>query len=235
MNTQAFREWLLHHATARQLREEVLNAPLESILHPSVLRLKYLGAFSLIGHPLFYWIWSAWLPQPYENLWIRCAISVMGGLLMLDWFASEPSLARTQNFFNVVCFIQLPLFFSWMYVMNDRNAVWIASLSAVVLIYFHLTDWRIAAAGSIAGFMLGTALADGMTRSATLQPATHLVVLAFGWFAGLMLGISGANLRRERLNHSLATIGIMAHEMRTPLSTAGLIADALLMEARRSP
>lgn len=27
----------------------------------------------------------------------------------------------------------------------------------------------------------------------------------------------------------------MAHEMRTPLSTAGLIADALLMEARRSP
>ena len=192
MNTQAFREWLLHHATARQLREEVLNAPLESILHPSVLRLKYLGAFSLIGHPLFYWIWSTWLPQPYENLWIRCAISVMGGLLMLDWFASEPSLARTQNFFNVVCFIQLPLFFSWMYVMNDRNAVWIASLSAVVLIYFHLTDWRIAAAGSIAGFMLGTALADGMTRSATLQPATHLVVLAFGWFAGLMLGISGA-------------------------------------------
>ncbi|MBK7508672.1 MAG: HAMP domain-containing histidine kinase [Comamonadaceae bacterium] len=235
MNTQAFREWLLHHATARQLREEVLNAPLESILHPSVLRLKYLGAFSLIGHPLFYWIWSTWLPQPYENLWIRCAISVMGGLLMLDWFASEPSLARTQNFFNVVCFIQLPLFFSWMYVMNDRNAVWIASLSAVVLIYFHLTDWRIAAAGSIAGFMLGTALADGMTRSATLQPTTHLVVLAFGWFAGLMLGISGANLRRERLNHSLATIGIMAHEMRTPLSTAGLIADALLMEARRSP
>ena len=79
MNTQAFREWLLHHATARQLREEVLNAPLESILHPSVLRLKYLGAFSLIGHPLFYWTWSAWLPQPYENLWIRCAISVMGG------------------------------------------------------------------------------------------------------------------------------------------------------------
>jgi hypothetical protein len=32
-----------------------------------------------------------------------------------------------------------------------------------------------------------------------------------------MLGISGANLRRERLNHSLATIGIMAHELRTPL------------------
>ena len=64
---------------------------------------------------------------------------------------------------------------------------------------------------------------------------THIVVLGFAWLAGLMLGISGANLRRERLKHSLATIGIMAHELRTPLSTAGLIADALLMEARRQP
>ena len=235
MNGAKFKDRLLRHATARQLRDEVLNAPLESILHPSVLRLKYLGAFSLVGHPLFYWIWHTWLPQPYENLWIRLGISAMGGLLMLDWFAAEPLQPRTQHFFNAICFIQLPLLFSWMYVMNDRNAVWIASLAAVVLIYFHLTDWRIAAAGSIAGFMLGTALADGMTRSSGSQPATHLVVLAFAWFAGLMLGISGANLRRERLNHSLATIGIMAHELRTPLSTAGLIADALLMEAKRPP
>ena len=30
------------------------------------------------------------------------------------------------------------------------------------------------------------------------------------------------------LDASLTTIGIMAHELRTPLSTAGLIADALL-------
>lgn len=47
---------------------------------------------------------------------------------MLDWFA-RAVLARTQNFFNVARFIQLPLFFSWMYVMNDRNAVWITARS----------------------------------------------------------------------------------------------------------
>ena len=235
MNEASFRNWISYHATARQLREEVLHAPLESILHPSLLRLKWLGAFTLIGHPLFYWIWHYWLPQPYENLWVRCSISALGGLLMLNLFIAEPSQPRTQHLFNAICFIQLPLFFSWMYVMNERNAVWIASLAAVVLIYFHLTDWRIAAAGSIAGFLLGGSMATAMMPAAGNQPTTHLVVLGFGWFAGLMLGISGANLRRERLNHSLATIGIMAHELRTPLSTAGLIADALLIEARRQP
>jgi len=235
MNGMTFKERLLHNPTARQLREEVLNAPLEPILHASILRLKWLGAFSLIGHPLFYWMWHFWLPQPYENLWVRLGISASGGLLMLNWFAAQPSQARTQHLFNAICFIQLPLFFSWMYLMNDRNAVWLASLSAVVLIYFHLTDWRIAAAGSVAGFAAGTVLAMASGMKVGVQPETHLVVLAFAWFAGLMLGISGANLRRERLNHSLATIGIMAHELRTPLSTAGLIADALLNEARRSP
>jgi two-component system, CAI-1 autoinducer sensor kinase/phosphatase CqsS len=196
MSGTPFRNFIFHSATARQLREEVQNAPLESILHPSLLRLRWLGAFTLIGHPLFYWIWHHWLPQPYENLWVRCGISALGGLLMLNWFVAEPSQPRTQHLFNAICFIQLPLFFSWMYVMNDRNAVWIASLASVVLIYFHLTDWRIAAIGSVAGFLLGGAVGKAMMPTLADQPATHLVVLGFGWFASLMLGISGANLRR---------------------------------------
>ena len=229
--------WLLDHATARQMREELLHAPLESILHPSQMRLKMLGAFTLIGHPLFYWIWHVWLPQPYENPWVRGGIALLGALLMLDSIAGKPSSARTQHLFNAVCFIQLPLFFSWMYMMNDRNAVWLASLVSGTVIYYHLTDWRIAAAGSLAGFVLGTALAGGPAGPATFaaQPTTHMVALAFAWISGLMLGLSGANLRRERLSHSLVTIGIMAHELRTPLSTAALIADAVLSEARRQP
>lgn len=57
MNGVTFKDRLTHHPAVRQLREEVLNAPLEPILHASILRLKCLGAFSLIGHPLFFWIW----------------------------------------------------------------------------------------------------------------------------------------------------------------------------------
>lgn len=227
---------LRDHATARQLRHEVLNAPLDSILHPSQMRLKWLGAFTLIGHPLFYWIWHVWLPQPYENLPARCSMGLLGTLLMLGHIANAPARARTQHLFNAICFVQLPLFFSWMYAMNGHNAVWLASLATVTLIYYHLTDWRIAATGSFAGFLLGTSLAGAMSASPLpAQPQSHLVTLGFAWVAGLLLGFSGANLRRERLGHSLATIGIMAHELRTPLSTAALIADALLMESSRFP
>ncbi len=135
MNRVLSWERLRHHAGLRRLREEMLNAPLESILHPSSARLKWLGAFSLVGHPLFYVIWHFWLPQPYENLWLRCGMSLLGILLMLDRVSKASSSPGTQYLFIAITFIELPLFFSWMYVMNGHNAVWIASLATVVLFY----------------------------------------------------------------------------------------------------
>jgi two-component system CAI-1 autoinducer sensor kinase/phosphatase CqsS len=47
---------------------------------------------------------------------------------------------------------------------------------------------------------------------------------------GILLGLSSANLRREHLNHTLTTMGIMAHELRTPLATMSLIGDAMRAE-----
>jgi two-component system CAI-1 autoinducer sensor kinase/phosphatase CqsS len=47
----------------------------------------------------------------------------------------------------------------------------------------------------------------------------------------ITLGISSSNLRREQLNSTLGTMGIMAHELRTPLATMQLIGEALRNEA----
>jgi two-component system, CAI-1 autoinducer sensor kinase/phosphatase CqsS len=65
------------------------------------------------------------------------------------------------------------------------------------------------------------------------QVATNAVVIAFSWFMGVILGISSSNLRREQLNYTLGTMGIMAHELRTPLATMSLIGDAVRGEASR--
>jgi two-component system CAI-1 autoinducer sensor kinase/phosphatase CqsS len=48
---------------------------------------------------------------------------------------------------------------------------------------------------------------------------------------GVILGISSSNLRREQLNYTLGTMGIMAHELRTPLATMSLIGDAVRGQA----
>jgi two-component system CAI-1 autoinducer sensor kinase/phosphatase CqsS len=65
------------------------------------------------------------------------------------------------------------------------------------------------------------------------QLATNGVVIAFSWFMAVILGISSSNLRREQLNYTLGTMGIMAHELRTPLATMSLIGDAVRGQASR--
>src|SRR4051812_30763942 len=47
----------LSHLVLRWLREEVVTAPLVPVLHPSPLRMKGLGLFTLFGHPLFWFVW----------------------------------------------------------------------------------------------------------------------------------------------------------------------------------
>lgn len=218
----------------RRLRDVTLAVPLEPILHASPLRLKLLGLYTMIGHPLFYFVWAHLYPQPFEDAALRALMTACGIPLVLDSVALRPQSQRSARVFTTVLFIQLPLFFSWMYFMNGHNDVWIASLATVIVIYFHLTDWRVAAAGSLLGLGVAALLALPFIETPSGGvPPSHAFVLAFAWMSGLLLGISGANLRRERIEHSLATIGIMAHELRTPLATTALIADALRMEAQR--
>jgi two-component system, CAI-1 autoinducer sensor kinase/phosphatase CqsS len=213
------------------LVQEVLEAPLVAVLHPSPLRVKGLGLFTVAGHPLFWWIWSEWLPQPYENLWLRLATGALGFLLLIPAVYNKPSSRLAGRVFSGVIWFELPFVFNWMYLCNGGNAPWLASMGVMILIYYFVTDWRIATVG----LLLATALAGILFRlwgpvvpeMQTQLLLTNGFVLVFCVCMGLLLGVSSANLRREQLAHTLTTMGIMAHELRTPLATITLIGDAL--------
>jgi two-component system, CAI-1 autoinducer sensor kinase/phosphatase CqsS len=217
---------------------EVVRPLLEPILHPSRWRIRALGLSTSVGHPLFYWIWTAWLPQPYENLWMRLVMSGLGvSLLVFRSITATPPGKVAAVIFTAIFWITLPWFFSWMYFCNNGNTVWLASFGSMFLIYYHLTDWRIATLGSVSGLLVAWVLfrifgpeTPGLSWE---QIATNTVVVAFSWYMGLVLGISSSNLRREQLNYTLGTMGIMAHELRTPLATMSLIGDAVRGEASR--
>ncbi len=212
---------------------------LEPILHPSRWRIRALGLSTALGHPLFYAIWTGWVPQPYERLWQRLGVSLLGILLLTVPALQAQPPGRAATFaLSAIFWITLPVYFTWMYLCNERNAVWFATMSAMFLIYYHLTDWRIATVGIASGLPAGWALfqaAGPPVAPASLEELIpHAVVFTFAWYMGLMLGISSSNLRREQLKQALGTMGIMAHELRTPLSTMGLIGDALRSQARQA-
>ncbi len=220
-----------------RIRAELLDEQPMLILHPSRWRLRWLGLFTLIGHPLFAWIWGQWLPQPYESLGLRTVMGALGLLLISESIASDPSSKLAGRVFTLVVWLQLPLFFSWMYLCNSGNTVWLASFCAMVLIYYHLTDWRAATLGMVSGVLLAGAFFYGFGPGAApmsgQQVAINAVVIAFSWTSAVLLGLSSANLRREHLNHTLTTMGIMAHELRTPLATMSLIGEAVRNESQQ--
>ncbi len=220
-----------HNATARMRRwwrDDVLNAPLEPILHPSRLRLVGIGLFTGIGHVAYYAMWTYWWPQPYECLWARLVMLGSSTAYFVIGWNGNFSGVRSSRWFSIAAWLQLPWFFFWMYIMNDGNSVWLASVSAMILIYFHFTDWRLASLGLALGAVAAVATAWLVQGQAThIPPAEHLLVVMFATSVGLLLGMSSANLRRVRLVNTLSTMGVMAHELRTPLATVHLLGDVL--------
>jgi hypothetical protein len=216
--------------------DEVLQSLVEPILHPSQWRIRALGVSTVLGHPLFYFLWAVWLPQPYENLYLRLVMALCGlSLLLIPGVTASPPTRGAAVIFSLIFWLTLPWFFAWMYFCNGGNAVWLASLGAALLIYYHLTDWRLATLGAASGIFVGWItfhlFGPHVPDMGIEQALTNTIVLAFCWFMGLVLGISSSNLRREQLHFTLGTMGIMAHELRTPLATMQLIAEAVRNEA----
>jgi two-component system CAI-1 autoinducer sensor kinase/phosphatase CqsS len=209
---------------------------MEPILHPSQWRIRALGVSTMVGHPLFWKLWGDVLPQPYESLWLRLVMALCGlSLLVIPGVTASPPGRGAALTFTAIFWVTLPWFFSWMYFCNSGNPVWLASLGAMFLIYYHLTDWRIATPGAASGLAIAWLMFQAFGPPAHAigldQSLTNTVVLAFCWFMAITLGISSSNLRREQLNSTLGTMGIMAHELRTPLATMQLIGEALRNEA----
>jgi two-component system CAI-1 autoinducer sensor kinase/phosphatase CqsS len=212
----------------------VVQPLMEPVLHPSQWRIRAIGASTMLGHPLFFLAWAIWLPQPHESLPLRMLMAALGLSVLVPGVTAAPPTRMAALTFSAVFWVTLPWFFSYMYFCNGGNAVWLASMGAMLLIYYHLTDWRLATVGAATGLLTGwlayEAFGPARPPMDAVQVATNGVVLAFCWYTSIVLGLSSSNLRREQLNYTLGTMGIMAHELRTPLATMQLIAEAVRNE-----
>jgi signal transduction histidine kinase len=216
--------------------KEVMQPLVEPVLHPSPWRVRAIGMSTMVGHPLFYVLWGVLLPQPFESLVLRMLMALGGlALLVVPGISLWPPTRAGAILSFAIFWVTLPWFFFWMYFCNGGNPVWLASTGAMLLIYYHLTDWRLATLGAITGlaaaWLASHAFGPQGPPMGDEQVLTNTVVLAFCWYTSVVLGLSSSNLRREQLNYTLGTMGIMAHELRTPLATMQLIAEALRNEA----
>jgi signal transduction histidine kinase len=126
-------------------------------------------------------------------------------------------------------FIQLPLFFLYMAGQNEWNNVWLGSCVAMVLIYYQGTDWRLATWGVLTAVII-IGINYFIQYTTVLYSVALLVfgcVFVFAWVAALVIGASAANLQKQHLLNTAYNLGVMAHELRTPIASIGLLSSVL--------
>jgi two-component system CAI-1 autoinducer sensor kinase/phosphatase CqsS len=219
-------------------RRSIVLSPLEAVLQPSTARLRAVGTFICISQPLIGIAWSLSAPQPYENLWLRVLLGAMGVLLIWDKVSKTPDSPFAGKVATLVFWAELPLFGAWMYFCNGGNTEWLVSLCCMVLIYYHLTDWRIATGGVIAAGLVAWAAKQAFAIFLPVVPVppygSHAMLFLFCWFSAITLGASAANLRREHITNTFNAMMVFAQELRAPVATIGCIADKLESKAFRA-
>jgi two-component system CAI-1 autoinducer sensor kinase/phosphatase CqsS len=208
-----------------------VNAPVEAILHASPGRMRIAGFYALLGQPLCALVWSSAEPQAYESVTLRLLLAILGFAMIWKRVSDNPNSVLAAKVATVFFWIELPLFFFWMYFCNGGSTEWLVTLCCMVLIYYHVTDWRIATIGTMVGCAVAWALHSAFidVLPSVPKPAylNHALLFAFCWLTAMTLGVSSANLRHEHFETTLHAMQILVQEMRGPMSTVGAIAKKM--------
>ncbi len=195
------------------------------------MRVKGLGIFLVLDHVVAYWVFGYASPHRFENFWLRLVMAASALPFIFSSFSKEPKSYKSQLWLTVVVWLQLPVMFSFMFVMNDGSGIRLATLTGVVLIYYQLTDWRLATFGIASGLLLGSCIALGIHNPQFVDLTSSIFILSIDWMIALFLGVSRANQRQMQLTQAVNTMAVMSNEMRPAISTISLVGRALRSEA----
>lgn len=182
----------------------------------------YFGLIAVFGFPLYYYVWHDLFPQPYENLPLR----LVGTAVFVPVVVAKLWPERLKRFFPLYWYFALlfalPTFFTFMLLKNDGATVWLLSSLVALFIMILLLDAINLLVHIIVGVSIALVAYDLTTGSPTLPMIALLEYVPIFLFAiamGIIVSYSGDKMRAERQRAMLATAGMVAHELRTPLSS----------------
>ncbi|CAH0445177.1 CAI-1 autoinducer sensor kinase/phosphatase CqsS [Ralstonia syzygii subsp. syzygii] len=193
-------------------------------------RVRLAGVIGVIGHPLYFVIWSYVFPQPYESVWLRLLCTLLFVPLLFAervagcrWLPAYVAFAITAG---------LPFAFVFLYLENAGTTVWAESLLIAAVILFHfstafaLFSLVTGAAAAMALFLLVGKAVEGFPWHALLE---QVPILAFFFVAGVLVVIRlDWQIPIDQKQHGMAlALGTVAHELRTPLASLALTAKGI--------
>lgn len=196
-----------------------LDQSMERSLSSSAHQLVAVGGMAFLGFPLFYWIWSVWFPQPYENLWLRLIGSLLGfGLMLTPYWPSSCKPYMPWYWFLTLLYA-LPFFFAHSFLMNQASVISAMALLCSIFLLVLLVDFVSLSILLVLGWGLAF-LCYYVTSPHVYFGDEHIemgLMVFFVVIAGSTVNYKTAMLQQQRLAGMAAAAGMIAHELRTPL------------------
>ncbi len=214
--------------------QHALFAPLEVVKDQSRLK-SWVFAFALVfGHPLYHWAWSTLSPQPYESLGWRLIAAGLGVVALLAMHRYGIEDRRAAIAYGIGAAFGTVVLSAWFYVANGGNAVWLASLVALTMLYYTLTDWRLATVVTALAFAVAYVCVPMLQVGVWANGMQHQVfdvsawlILGFTIAMSILTRYTDLSMQAVRMRSQLGALGITAHEVRTPLASLQLLSQGL--------
>jgi two-component system, CAI-1 autoinducer sensor kinase/phosphatase CqsS len=192
----------------------------------AAFKIRFASIVGVLTFPFYYFLWTTFFPQAYENAWLRA----VGTLLCLMLFLSPywpKHLQRYAIAFSYITFVySLPFFFTLMMLLNDVSPRWQLSLMASMIYLVFLVDTPNVIPAQILGSVCAVLAYLLMTGNAVpWQYWATLPIFAFSFIAMTLLNYSGDLIVKEKMRAVAALAAHIAHEMRTPLAAIRLDAE----------
>jgi len=180
----------------------------------------YFGLVAAVGFPLYYIVWHYLFPQPYETLLLR----LVGTAIFVPIVLAKLWPGSLKRFFPLYWYLALlfalPFFFTFMLFRNGGSTVWLLSTLVALFVMILLLDWI----NLLIHIMIGVACAvlayhatTGFSVRFAFETLEYVPIFMFAIIMGIIVNYTAEKMRAERRQAMLATAGMVAHELRTPL------------------
>ncbi|MBI3530468.1 MAG: HAMP domain-containing histidine kinase [Betaproteobacteria bacterium] len=180
----------------------------------------YFGLVAGVGFPLYYVIWHVLFPQPYETLLLR----LVGSAIFVPIILAKLWPQSLKRFFPLYWYLALlfalPFFFTFMLLRNDGSTVWLLSTLVALFVMILLLDWinlLIHITVGVASAVLAYHVTTGFSVTFAFKSLEYVPIFLFAIVMGIVVNYTAEKMRAERRQAMLATAGMVAHELRTPL------------------
>ena len=183
---------------------------------------KVSGYLGFVSHLAYYYTWVYWIPQPYENFWLRLSCSLISVPLILVDYWPKKLIRYLEVYWHLFLLYVLTITCTYLTLKNNLSTMWmmtevmaISILSVLIdSAVLLLTNLFIGVFVAIIFFVMGES-----SKNFIFDPASFALIPVILASSVLFNTIKKKGIAaQEKTNLLKSLAGSIAHEMRNPLS-----------------